>query len=163
MNNNLKQHDQLWNGITKTLNNLSYTAAGAISLSVTFLGYVLSINPSVRYILSAPIYGTSTIYLLFLSWIFLFITIFFGIVVQFLIEKYLYNSQTALLFEDSKKHVKEEDKTNVDFVVNSGQASANKYKIASRWIQGITVVSFAFGIFLLMIFVIIIANGLVNI
>lgn len=161
--NNLKQHDQLWNGITKTLNNLSYTAAGAISLSITFLGYVLSINPSVRYILREPIYCTSTIYLLFLSWVFLFITIFFGIVVQFLIEKYLHDSQTSLLFEDSKKYVKDEDKKNVDTVVEGGQASANKYRIASRWIQGITVVSFALGIFLLMIFVIIVANGLVNI
>jgi len=161
--NNLKQHDQLWNGITKTLNNLSYTAAGAISLSITFLGYVLSINPSVRYILRAPVYHTSTIHVLFLSWIFLFITIFFGIVVQFLIEKYLYDSQTALLFEDSKKHVKDEDKKNVDFVVDNGKASANKYRVASRWIQGITVISFAFGIFLLMVFVIVVANGLVNI
>lgn len=161
--NNLKQHDQLWNGITKTLNNLSYTAAGAISLSVTFLGYVLSINPSVRYILRAPIYGTPTIQLLFLSWILLFITIFFGIVVQLLIEKYLYDSQTALLFEDSKQYVKEDDKKNVDTVVEGGQASADKYRIASRWIQGITVISFALGIFLLMIFVIIVANGLVNI
>ena len=161
--NNLKQHDQLWNGITKTLNNLSYTAAGAISLSITFLGYVLSINPSVRYILRAPVYHTSTIHVLFLSWIFLFITIFFGIVVQFLIEKYLYDSQTALLFEDSKKHVKDEDKKNVDFIVDNGKASANKYRVASRWIQGITVISFAFGIFLLMVFVIVVANGLVNI
>ena len=161
--NNLKQHDQLWNGITKTLNNLSYTAAGAISLSITFLGYVLSISPSVRYILRAPIYCTSTIHLLFLSWIFLFITIFFGIAVQFIIEKYLYNSQTALLFEDSKKHVREEDKKNVDLVIDPANVRAEKYRVASCWIQGTTVVSFALGIFLLMIFVIIVANGLVAI
>lgn len=158
---NLKQHDQLWNGIIKTLNNLSYIAAGAISLSLTFLGYILSINPPVRYILREPIHGIPTLYILFLSWILLFLTIFFGIIVQFLIEKYLFGSQTALIYEDFKKSVREEDKKNVDFVIDSAQVSANRYRVVSRWIQGITVTSFALGIFALMIFVMIVANGLV--
>lgn len=161
--NNLKQHEQLWNGITKTLNNLSYTAAGAISLSITFLGYVLSINPSVKYILRAPIYSTPTIYLLFLSWALLFVTIFFGIAVQPLIEKYLFDSHTALMYEDFKERVKEEDKKNVDLVIDPAKASAEKYRVISRWVQGITIISFALGILLLMIFVIIVSNELVSI
>jgi len=160
---NLKQHDQLWNGITKALNNLSYIAAGAISLSISFLGYILSINPSVRYILRLPISNIPTIYVLFLSWFLLLLTIFFGIIAQFIIERYLFNSQTALLFEDSKKYVKDEDKKNVDSVVDPAKASAEKYRVVSRWIQGITVTSFALGILTLAIFAIIVSNGLVNI
>jgi len=160
--NNLKSHDQLWNGITKTLNNLSYIAAGAISLSITFLGYILSINPSVRYVLRTPIYHIPTIYLLFLSWIILFLTIFFGIVAQFYIEKYLFASQTAFLYEDFKKQVREGDLVNVDYVINSVNTSGEKYRTTSRLIQGITVVSFALGTFLLIFFVIIVANQLVN-
>jgi len=161
--NNLKQHDQLWNGIIKTLNNLSYISSGAISLSVTFLGYILSINPSVRYILHIPIFGIPTIYILFISWFFLFFAIFFGVIVQFSIEKYLFGSQTELMYEDFKKIVIEEDKKNVDFVINTIKASTNKYRVINRWIQKITIIFFCLGIFLLMIFAMIVANGIVSI
>lgn len=161
--NNLKQHDQLWNGIIKTLNNLSYISAGAISLSITFLGYILSINPPVRYILYMPIYKIPTIYVLFLSWFFLFIAMFLGIIIQFFIERYIFESQTVLLLEDSKNNMNEKIKENTNIIIKPAQVRAKQERIASRRIQKITVISFALGIFLLMVFVIVIVNGLVKI
>jgi hypothetical protein len=160
--NNFKQQDQLWNGIVKGLNNLSYVAAGAISLSITFLGYVLGITPSVRYILRTPVHGISTISILFSSWVLLFLTIFFGIIVQLFVARFLFGSQTAGLYEGFKATVREEDKKNVDLVINVAKASAEKHRIVSRCIQWVTIVSFALGMFTLTVFVVIVANGLVN-
>ncbi len=162
--NNFKQHDQLWRGRVKTLNNLSYFSAGAISLSITFLGYILSIGTSARNLLQETIIGKITIlWILFGSWVFLFLTVFFGIVVQFFIDKYIFDSQTALLYEDFKTTVREEDKKNVDLVIDPAKASAEKLRKTSRWVQGITVCSFGFGVFLLALFAVLVASKLVSI
>jgi hypothetical protein len=162
--NNFKQHDQLWNGVIKILSNLSYIATGAISLSLTFLGYVLNITPSVRYILRAPIfYNIQTIYVLYLSWFLLFVTIVCGAIAQLKIGRYLFNSQTALMYEEFKPSVREEDKNNVDFVIGSAKSSADKYRTLSNCVQKLAIGCFVLGIFLLIFFVMIASNRLINI
>jgi hypothetical protein len=159
--NNFKQHDQLWSGKIRTLNHLSYFSAGAISLSVTFLGHILSIGSSVRSILQELIlWKISILFVLFGSWAFLFLAVFFGIVIEFFIGRYIYYSQTALLFEGFKTTVKEEDKKNVDLAIGSAKISAETFEKISYWIQMIAIFSFALGIFLLMMFAMLVAQRL---
>lgn len=162
--NNFKQQERLWSGIIKVLNNISYVSAGAISLSVTFLGYVLSIGSTARSILQEPVVGNVTALLvLFASWTLLFIATFSGVVIQFYIEWFIFNSQTALLYEDFKTTVRDEDKKNVDLVIDPVKAHAENLREASRWIQGITIISFAIGVLLLAIFAMLVAQKLVSI
>ena len=154
---NIKQHDQLWGSIINTLNTLSYIATGAISLSLTFLGYILNTTPSVRYILRAPIFSSfQSIYLLYFSWFLFLITIICVVVALLKIRRYLFNSQTALLYEKFKEGVREEDKKNVDTVISSAKSSAAKYRIVSSWTR-----NFILAILTLISFVIVMSNRLI--
>lgn len=162
--NNFEQTTNLWNEITKTLTKLSYISAGTISLSISFLGYILSIGSSARFILSLPfIFNIPTIYLLFLSWVFLFISLFFGIIIRIPNAWYLFNSHIQLWFTDLAEKTTKNDKKNYEFVANSGKNSKEKYWKASLCIRYITILFFALGIMTLLIFSIITANRLINI
>ena len=161
---NFEQVIKLWNEATETLNKLSYIAAGTISLSITFLGYVLSIGSSARCILNLPlIYMIPTIDLLFLSWILLFLSLFFGIIIRLPNAWYLFNSHIDLWFTDLAEKTKMDDKENYKSVIDFAKNGLDKYLKISFCIQWLTVSFFVLGILALLIFVIIVANGLVNI
>ena len=161
---NFEQTEKLWNEITETLGKLSYISAGTISLSITFLGYILSIGSSARAILNFPLVcGMPIIYLLFLSWIFLFISLFLGIIVRMPTAWYLFNSHINLWFTKLAQNTKQGDEKNYKFVADSAGGSENKYRGISSCVRWLTITFFALGILSLITFVIIVANGLVKI
>lgn len=161
---NFEQTEKLWNEITETLGKLSYISAGTISLSITFLGYILSIGSSARAILNFPFScGIPLIYILFLSWILLFISLFLGIIVRMPTAWYLFNSHINLWFTKLAQNTKQGDEKNYKFVADSAEKGRDKYRGISSFVRWLTIIFFALGILSLLIFVIIVANGLVRI
>lgn len=161
---NFEQTEKLWNEITETLSKLSYIAAGTISLSITFLGYVLSIGQSARYVLSSSlICDWPIIYLLFLSWILLFLSLFLGIMAKLPNAWYLFNSHINLWFTKLAEKTMQGDGKNYKLVSNSAKNSQERYWQISRCIRWLTIIFFMSGILALLIFVIMVANGLIRI
>ena len=164
MNTNYEQTVKLWDETTETLNKLSYIAAGTITLSITFLGYILSIGPSARSILNTPyLHGMPIIYLLFLSWILLFLCVFFGIIVRLWNAKYLWNAHIHLWFTDLTEKSSGESKINLKSVADLANKGKDKYWKISKYVQHGTLIFFALGILTLMIFAIVVASGLASI
>ena len=164
MNTNYEQAVKLWDETTETLNKLSYIAAGTISLSMTFLGYVLGIGAPARNILqSAGIFGLSLVYLLFLSWVLLFLSIFFGIVIRLSNARYLWNSHFHLWFKDLADKAVGESKDNLESVAKEAAGGRDKYWKLSKCIQYGTIAFFMLGMLSLIIFAIIATNRIVMI
>jgi len=161
---NFEQTTKLWNEITETLSKLSYIAAGTISLSITFLGYVLNIGASARSILNLPlIYKIPTIDILFLSWILLFLSLFLGIIIRLPNAWYLFNAHIHLWFTRLAEKTTMGDEKNYKLVADSAESGRDKYQTIRSCILWPAVSFFVLGILSLLIFVIIVANGLVNI
>ena len=161
---NFEQTEKLWSEITETLGKLSYISAGTISLSITFLGYILSIGSSARAILNFPfLCGIPVIYILFVSWILLLISVFLGIIVRMPTAWYLFNSHINLWFTKLAQNTKQGDEKNYKYVADSAEKGRNKYRGISSFVRWLTIISFTLGILFLIIFVIIVANSLVKI
>ena len=161
---NFEQVEKLWNEITVTLEKLSYISAGTISLSITFLGYILGIGQPARMILNFPfLCGILVIYLLYTSWIFLLISLFFGIIVRMPTAWYLFNSHTNLWFTKLAHDVNSGDENNYRLVANSAEKDKDKYHGISSFVRWFAIISFTLGILLLIIFVIIVASHLIRV
>lgn len=159
---NFQQTEKLWNEIVETMNKLSYIAAGTISLSITFLGYILNNNSSIKSILTLPVvYNISTINILFLSWIILFFCVFLGIVVRIPNAWYLFDAHVNLWFEDLAERTMSNNSKNYKFVADYAKNRRDKYKKISSFIIWPTIIFFALGILMLIIFTIIVVNGLI--
>ncbi|MCX6716273.1 MAG: hypothetical protein NT077_04680 [Candidatus Taylorbacteria bacterium] len=160
VNSNYEQAVKLWDEITETLNKLSYIAAGTISLSMTFLGYVLNIGSSARYVLRTIVFGIPIVDVLYLSWFFLLVSVFFGIVVRLWNAKYLWNSHFHLWFKDLSNNASGESKVNLESVVSDAEKGRDKYWLLSKCVQYSTIISFVLGIFLMIAFAIVVTNRL---
>ncbi len=146
------------------MSKLSYISAGTISLSITFLGYVLSIGSSARSILNFPlIFNIPTIHILFLSWIFLFISVFLGIIIRIPNAWHLFNAHVNLWFTGLAEKTTMGDEKNYKFVADSAKGGMNKYGKIRSCILWPTILFFTLGILMLIIFTIITVNGLVKI
>ena len=154
---------RLWDSITETLNKLSYISAGTISLSITFLGYMLSIGSSARQILHTPfVWGAPILYLLFLSWILLFLSLFLGIIVRLPNAWYLFNSHAELWFKDMAHTTTSGGAENYRSVVKGAKGDSYKYHLISTLVRNGAVISFVLGIISLVTFVVIVASDLTN-
>jgi hypothetical protein len=161
---NFEQAEKLWSEIVETMNKLSYIAAGTISLSITFLGYILSIGSSARSILNSPIaYKIPTVDILFVSWILLFLSVFLGIIIRIPNAWHLFNAHVNLWFSELEKKTTLGDEKNYRFVADSAKAGMNKYGAIRSYILWPTIIFFTIGIFMLIIFTIVVVNGLINI
>lgn len=88
--------------IVQGLHQLSYLAAGTISLSITFLGYILGQGEVARLALHHLVFvHIQVIWILFTSWIFLFLVILGGQMYRFINAWYLYAEAGALWTEKS--------------------------------------------------------------
>ena len=159
---NFEQTEKLWNEIVETMNKLSYISAGTISLSITFLGYVLSIGLSARVVLNSPIiYKIPIVDVLFLSWILLFLCVFLGIIIRIPNAWYLFNAHVNVWFENLAKNTTLGDEKNYKFVADSAKGGMNKYAKIRSYILLPTILFFTLGILMLVIFTIIVVNGLI--
>lgn len=166
---------------------MSLYSAGIISLSITFVGYVLSENKSVLLVnlINIPIY-----IFLYISWVVLAINLIIGLVIRWADSLYLFfNSQH---FVHEKRKESEEKKlellktySNLVFSKESGRDEQiriceinietlnshliketknkeNLYFISVKWLQKVSVTMFILGIIFLLIFVIKATNLLIH-
>jgi hypothetical protein len=90
--------------IVQALQQLSYVAAGTISLSITFLGYLLSQGETTRAVLASHfLMGIPLIWLLFVSWILLSVAVILGLLYRFFNSWYLYGTAGSDWAETNKK------------------------------------------------------------
>lgn len=88
--------------IAQGLHQLSYVAAGTVSLSITFLGYLLGQGEVAKLALHYSILGyIQVLWVLFGSWVLLFLVILGGQMYRFINAWYLYAEAGALWTERS--------------------------------------------------------------
>jgi hypothetical protein len=161
---NFEQVEKLWGEITETLSKLSYISAGAISLSITFLGYILSIGKSASAILNTNLFcGLPIIYLLFASWVLLLFSLFLGIIARLPNAWYIFNAHAKVWMEDKIANSTGIIKENFNIVKRGAKKDMEKYNTINNLIRWITIIFFGFGISVLVIFVIMVANQLIKI
>ena len=158
---NFEQAEKLRNEITETFSRLSYIAAGTISLSITFLGFVMSIGQLARSVLNFPIiFEMPIIYILFCSWMFLAISLFGAIYIRIPMAWFLYKNHLGIwLTSITEKYEigKYQD------VINLAKIDENRHDRVSARLRQTTLISFVLGILSLLWFVIIVAIKLTNV
>lgn len=75
--------------IIKGLNQLSYFSVASISLSITFLGYLLS-SDNAKSLLTSTVWNIELLWILYASWILLLASLVTGLLVRFWNSFYLY-------------------------------------------------------------------------
>ena len=149
---NFEQSNQLWSGKVKALNNLAYFSSGAITLSITFIGYFINAGPITKAILLNKIfYSIPLLYVLFISWTLLFVSILLGTTIQFIIEKFLFNTHFSLMLR--KARASQQSNGVWDFVGSDADNDAEKYRKMSVFMQWLAIACFVLGLLALMIFV----------
>lgn len=98
----------------KFYDNLALYSAGAISLSVTFMGYIISSKPEV---LNESIFGFGIINFLYISW-FAFVVSF---IASLLVKKYSAYHLSAFGFSNYTKHYKEFCEVKVQYLKSNPQ------------------------------------------
>lgn len=164
------------------LHQLSYVAAGTISLSITFLGYLLGQGEVAKSALHSPFLGSVQIlWILFSSWVLLFAVILGGQMYRFINAWYLYAEAGALWTERSMSskgkilgyiiagfpmtfretndknegvaHL-EESKVNYSNLNSTFKKNKEFWFFLVRWSRKVTVWAFILGMLALLVFVI---------
>lgn len=161
--------------LIKTVEKFALYSAGIISLSITFLGYLIEQNKT---ILLTEMYKISLIGYLFLSWIFLVITLIIGLMVRFWNAFYLFYETTSDYLkwrsayknrlvklsklnypiisstDDKQTFIDITQKESEDLSINSTKTkkSAEKYFTITRFVCKYIILFFILGVILLTIF-----------
>lgn len=178
-----KTQERMFENIAKGLQQLSIVAAGTISLSITFLGYLINAQQSIgRDMLSLNLWGAVPIlWVLFVSWLFLFITIVLGLVYPFVNAWYwisytghewakggIAHWSTRLTyvtagydfeFSDAPNRFDgiaqmQENKTTWESVVSKYKSSCEFYAFLTRYCRRTAIASFVIGLIILFIFIV---------
>lgn len=158
-----EQTEKLWGAIVKTLEKLSLISAGTISLSITFLGYILGIGPTARSVLSSHVaFGIQISDVLFLSWIYTAISLFLGIIIRTPIAWHLFYSEVDILFSELERKSDPFGQKNIKIVGNFTEGEARFYRRISDFARHLAVILFVLGIFLLIYFAIVVSNRLIG-
>jgi hypothetical protein len=168
--------------IVQGLHNLSYFSAGTISISITFLGYLIGQGDKAHDVLTINLFcNFKILWVLFISWGFLFITLLIGLLARFSNAWYR-NYEAAFnwlsLSEESEKHkIKymasggtivsptssnqkdviqeiEESKNNYSKLAEISKRKKGFYLDLTAWSRKISILCFILGMLLLLVFVI---------
>jgi hypothetical protein len=169
--------------IIRGLHNLSYFSAGTISISITFLGYLIGQGDKAHDVLTISLFcNFKILWVLFMSWGFLFITLLIGLLSRFSNAWYR-NYEAAFNWLSSSE---ESEKYKIEYMANGGivvsptssnqqdvikeiEESKNNYsnlaKISEQkkafylnltaWSRKISILCFILGMLLLLVFVIV--------
>lgn len=156
-----EQTEKLWNAHVKTLEKLSFMSAGTISLSITFLGYILGMGPAARVVLRSSLaFEIQISDLLYLSWIYTAISLFLGLVVRVPAAWHLFNSEVNSSFFKLQQVSDLSSKENIAVVGNITEKDACRYRKISKYVIFFAAIFFILGILSLILFVIIVSNRL---
>ncbi|MHB1769479.1 MAG: hypothetical protein ACYCPH_00090 [Minisyncoccota bacterium] len=181
-----KTQEKVFDDIAKGLQQISLVAAGTISLSITFLGYVIEKSSDqillVEHLLHIPI-----LFILFGSWCLLLLSVILGLLYRLihswnwyalagnawaqhgievwdahLAHNALGGVTIAPESPDTPLTREHMEKTKLTWIgtTNTFASHRKRYEFLLRWCRRITIGAFILGLLLLLIFVIVVAYNL---